>query len=115
MKVVEKPWGREEILTVLDQYMVKRLHMNPGAKCSLQYHRHKTETVYVLSGVLLLHIHDQIITMIQGDFCTILPGEVHRMEGGFMPGLPPEAAVYLESSTPENDDVVRLKDDYGRK
>jgi len=109
MQVVEKPWGKEEILAVQDQYVVKRLHMFRGRRCSLQYHKRKTETVYVLSGVLLLHLDGQVITMQPGDFRTIMPGEIHRMEGG------EEDAIYLESSTTELDDVVRVEDDYGRE
>ena len=35
------------------------------------------------------------------------PGVVHRMEGV-------EESVYLEASTPEMQDVVRLSDDYNR-
>ena len=30
--------------------------MNPGCKCSLQYHSEKTETIYVISGILNIHI-----------------------------------------------------------
>lgn len=108
MQIVNKPWGKEEILAVQDEYVVKRLYMTRGKRCSLQYHEHKTETVYVLSGVLLLHLDGQVITMLPGDFRTIIPGEIHRMEGG-------EDAVYLESSTTELEDVVRVEDDYGRE
>ena len=35
------------------------------------------------------------------------PGEIHRMEGI-------EESVYLEASTPEMDDVIRISDDYDR-
>lgn len=108
MKVVNKPWGKEEVLVVEKQYVVKRLYMHKGQRCSLQYHDKKTETIYVLSGILLLHINGRITTLTPNDFYTILPGEVHRMEGK-------ENVVYLESSTPELDDVVRIGDDYGRK
>ncbi len=111
MRTIEKPWGKEEILVVQDKYMVKRLHMNPGAKCSLQYHEYKTETIYVLNGVLLLHIYGQIITMYQGDCRTILPRVDHRMECGHSS----ESVIFLECSTPEMDDVIRIEDDYGRE
>lgn len=107
MRTIDKPWGKEEILSVQDQYMVKRLYMTKGKRCSLQYHEHKTETVYVLSGILLLHLDGQVRTMVSGDFITIFPGEIHRMEGR-------EDVIYLESSTPEMDDIVRVEDDYGR-
>jgi len=110
METIEKPWGKEEILTVQDKYMLKRLTMNFGCRCSMQYHNHKTETIYVLSGILFIHDEDGYIRQLNpGDSCTIVPGEVHRMEGASDPHV-----VYLEASTPENDDVVRLEDDYGR-
>jgi mannose-6-phosphate isomerase-like protein (cupin superfamily) len=108
IKWVLKPWGKEEILATQDKYVVKRLYILKGKRCSFQYHKNKTETVYVLSGTLLLHLDRQIITMQPGDFRTIMPGEIHRMEGG-------EDAIYLESSTPELDNVVRIADDYNRE
>ena len=36
------------------------------------------------------------------------PGIIHRMEAL-------EDCIYLEASTPEIDDVIRLNDDYDRK
>ena len=41
------------------------------------------------------------------DTITILPGTIHRMEGV-------EDCVYLEASTPQMEDVVRIQDDYNR-
>ncbi len=112
MKVIEKPWGREAILEINDKYMVKKLTMWAGHRCSLQYHNNKKETIYVISGVLKISqgksqdaLSDQLFYA--GDSMTIPPGLIHRMEGV-------EDAVYLEASTPEIDDVVRLSDDYKR-
>lgn len=111
-KVIEKPWGREEVVEINDKYMVKRLTMWAGHRCSLQYHNLKMETIYVLSGVLKIvqgnsqdSLEDKLYR--PGDTITIPPGLIHRMEGV-------EDAVYLEASTPEMDDVVRLVDDYQR-
>jgi len=108
MLITEKPWGKEILITVQEKYMVKKLYMNKDARCSLQYHVHKTETVYVLSGLLLLTCDKNTITLSPGDSYTIHAGTIHRMEGL-------EDTVYLEASTPENDDVVRVEDDYGRE
>lgn len=88
--------------------MVKRLHMIKGQRCSLQYHRHKIETIIMISGTLLItrnHIEDILLN--PGDYLTILAGQKHRMEGI-------TDAVYLEASTPELDDTVRIEDDYER-
>ena len=111
-RVIEKPWGREEVVEINDKYMVKKLTMWAGHRCSLQYHNKKMETIYVLSGVLKITqgisqdaLEDKLYRA--GDTITISAGLIHRMEGV-------EDAVYLEASTPEIDDVVRLLDDYQR-
>lgn len=111
-RVIEKPWGQEEIIELNQKYMVKKLTMWAGHRCSLQYHNLKKETIYVLSGVLKIIqgvSQDALEAKLYraGDTITIPPGLIHRMEGV-------EDAVYLEASTPEIDDVVRLVDDYQR-
>jgi len=112
MKIIEKPWGKEEIVEVNEKYMVKKLTMWKEHRCSLQFHNHKKETIYVLSGKLRIvsgpnqnNLKEKIY--LAGDSITISPGTVHRMEGI-------EDSVYLEASTAEMSDVVRLVDDYDR-
>ena len=112
IKIIEKPWGREELLEKNDFYVVKRLYMKSGHKCSMQYHVDKIETIYVLSGILKIcigesldNIKDEIYR--EGDFVTIQNKIIHRMEGI-------TDCVYLESSTIQLDDVVRISDDYSR-
>ena len=109
---IEKPWGSEEIIEINDRYMMKKLTMYKNHRCSLQFHNYKKETIYVLSGLLRIYIGtsvDQLSEKIYGpnETITLEPGLVHRMEGV-------EDCVYLEASTPEMDDVVRLSDDYNR-
>ena len=108
----EKPWGSEEVIEINDRYMMKKLTMHKGQRCSLQFHNHKKETIYILSGKLRIYVGDtmdHLTDRIFGphEFITLQPGVIHRMEGV-------EDCVYLESSTPEIDDVVRLSDDYNR-
>lgn len=110
--IIEKPWGKEEIIEKNEEYMLKKITMYEGHRCSLQYHNNKTETIYVLSGKLRIFIGDS------GELCfskvfstgqsiTIPPKIVHRMKAE-------EHCEYLEASTPEIDDVVRVEDDYKR-
>ena len=111
-KVIEKPWGLEEVVEINQKYMLKKLTMWANSRCSLQYHNLKKETIYVLSGVLKITqgvSQDSLESIIYypGDSITIPPGLIHRMEAI-------EDATYLEASTPEMDDVVRLLDDYQR-
>ncbi len=112
MRVIEKPWGKEEVIEINDRYMMKKLTMWKGHRCSMQYHNIKCETIYVLSGQLRIYagptqetVEARVYT--EGETITIEPGTVHRMEAV-------EDSVYLEASTPEMEDVVRLSDDYKR-
>tara|TARA_B110000444_G_scaffold254792_1_gene287896 strand:+ start:501 stop:842 length:342 start_codon:yes stop_codon:yes gene_type:complete len=112
MKFIEKPWGSEEVIEINEKYMVKKLTMKKNHRCSLQYHDFKKETIYVLSGDLKIligkdknNLETKVYTA--GDSITIDPGIVHRMEGV-------TDSVYLEASTPEMEDVIRLSDDYKR-
>jgi len=54
MRKVEKPWGYEEIWAETDKYLGKILTILPWHRLSLQYHKVKEETVYVLEGQLLV-------------------------------------------------------------
>lgn len=110
--IIEKPWGKEELLEKNEKYMFKRLTMYKGHACSLQYHEMKTETVYLLSGSLKVYIGDKKdkldeIIMKSNDSITLYPYKIHRMEAL-------EDCIYLEASTPELEDVVRLQDRYKR-
>lgn len=113
MQTIEKPWGKEEVVEINDKYMMKKLTMHKGHRCSIQYHNLKKETIYVLEGRLNIYIGKDLESLekkefLPGQSITITPGVVHRMEAEH------EDAVYLEASTPEMDDVVRLVDDYKR-
>lgn len=108
---VEKPWGHEIIWARTDRYVGKILHINAGHVLSLQYHNKKDESIYVLSGEIVLRLKqgETLIErrMAQGEAFHIHATLVHQFEAVTDTDL-------LEASTPEIDDVVRLKDRYGR-
>jgi mannose-6-phosphate isomerase-like protein (cupin superfamily) len=117
MRVVPKPWGREEIFAENERYAGKLLYISAGQCLSLQYHERKDETLYVLEGEVILLIGDgedqERMTEMRlrpGQSYRIRPFVRHRMRA-------PENApcVLVEVSSPELDDVVRLEDAYGRK
>jgi len=108
---VEKPWGHELIWARTDRYVGKILHIEPGHVLSLQYHNKKDESIYVLAGEIILRLQrDGALIerrMAQGAAFHIEAKLIHQFEAV-------TAADLLEASTPELDDVVRLKDRYGR-
>jgi mannose-6-phosphate isomerase len=112
-ELVKKPWGWENRFAITDKYLGKVIHIDAGEMLSLQYHRQKDETVFVVSGVMELELEDdhgrmQTHRLTPGESRRILPGRKHRMIGA-------EACEFFEVSTPEIDDVVRLEDKYGRQ
>ena len=106
-KEIMKPWGFEEIIEQNDFYVVKRIIMLKNKRCSLQYHKQKVETIYVISGQILLTIDNHLEVLNTNDTMTILNNVPHRMKGL-------KDSVYLEVSTNYLNDVVRIEDDYGR-
>jgi len=110
---VEKPWGYELIFAPLDSpVMGKILHVNAGARLSLQYHEKKEEVLCLLSGRAKLTIEDG-----NGELKEI---EMEPKKGYFISFLQKHrvSAVsdcdLLEASTKEEGKTVRLEDDYGR-
>jgi len=112
VKRVPKPWGHEIIWAHTERYVGKILHINAGHALSVQYHEKKDETVYLLRGEIKywVKVGDamQDMHLREGDAFRITPGTIHYMEAV-------TDCDVLEVSTPELDDVIRLKDRYGRE
>jgi mannose-6-phosphate isomerase len=110
---VEKPWGYELIWAVTEQYCGKLLSVDAGHQLSLQFHREKDESWYVLEGRAEVELaapgektmSTEVVT--PGAAFRITPGTVHRIRAL-------DDTLILEVSTPHLDDVVRLEDAYGR-
>lgn len=109
---VDKPWGHEIWWAQTDKYAGKLLIVKAGERLSVQMHRQKDETSYLLSGRLLLTQGPSEEELSERE---IGPGTSWRNEPGVVHTIEAiEDATVLEVSTPELDDVVRLSDRYGR-
>lgn len=111
-RIVEKPWGREELLVYTDRYVMKVLVVHQGERLSVQYHREKMETLYVLDGNGYIYLGDRAEDVERrafgkGMIVHIMPGTIHTFEAATELRL-------IEASTPEIWDVVRVEDRYGR-
>ena len=107
-----KPWGHETIWAHTDRYVGKILHIRAGQALSVQYHERKDETVHLLSGEMRYWVKQgeemTDVALGAGESFRITPGTIHYMEAV-------TDCDVLEASTPELDDVVRIKDRYGRE
>lgn len=110
---VEKPWGYELIWALTDVYCGKLLVVKAGEALSMQFHKEKDESWYVLEGRAEIEmaaagekvLASEVVT--PGAAFRIPRGTVHRVRAV-------EDTTILEVSTPHLDDVVRLEDSYGR-
>lgn len=115
VRTVPKPWGHETIWACTDQYVGKILHIKAGHALSIQYHNTKDETVHLLSGEIIYRVQKgpgqndlEDVRLRAGESFRVTPHTVHQMEAV-------TDCDVLEASTAHLDDVVRLKDRYGRE
>lgn len=109
---IQKPWGHQALWALTDSYAAKILVVGAGNRLSVQLHRQKDETSYLLSGSLRLFRGTTESKLSERE---VKPGESWRVEPGQVHSI--EAVInseVLEVSTPHLDDVVRLDDRYGR-
>ncbi|GAA4619894.1 hypothetical protein GCM10023196_001750 [Actinoallomurus vinaceus] len=122
---VHKPWGGEVWYTHNlpgVPYALKRIRMTEGHQSSLQSHRQKLETNYVIEGEATVltgaTAPDDLSAVIDLERLTTTvhrprtgwtnpPGELHRV-------IARTDYTSIEVSTPELDDVIRWQDDAGR-
>ncbi len=114
VKRTDKPWGHEELFAhVPGKYAGKAIHVDQGQALSLQYHERKEETISCLSGRFSVEVgaHESSLETFElepGESIHLRPGIRHRV-------IALVDSVFLEASTTDLDDVVRLEDRYGRE
>lgn len=110
---IDKPWGYELHWVPADApYMGKVLHINEGARLSLQIHDEKQESWFVMNGkpaVIWENDKGELVqTELQpGKGYSTKVGQRHRLIGL-------TDCDVLEVSTPELGTTWRLEDDYSR-
>lgn len=112
VKVTKKPWGEEHLIAFCDKYAGKILVIKKGHRLSLQFHKKKQETFYILDGKLKVTMgvaRNKMRTQLlkQGKIVHVPALTIHRTEAV-------SDCRLIEVSTPELTDIVRLDDDYNR-
>jgi len=85
--VEPKGWGREVWVANNPLYCGKILEIRKGLRCSLHYHKRKTESFYLRSGKLRVRVKEspeneliEEFDLTAGDCMDVPPGLVHQME-----------------------------------
>jgi mannose-1-phosphate guanylyltransferase/mannose-6-phosphate isomerase len=112
-----RPWGFYQSLDQGKTHQVKRIVVNPGARLSLQRHKHRAERWTVVQGMAEVTVgmdRESLATERLGvnGHIAIPKGAIHRMANpgpGSMTIIEVQIGDYLGE-----DDIERLEDDYGR-
>jgi mannose-1-phosphate guanylyltransferase len=109
---VYRPWGVYDSIDTGDRYQVKRITVKPGAKLSLQMHHHRAEHWIVVSGTAKVTNGEKVFLVAENESTYIPIGQIHSLEN---PGILPLEIIEVQSGGYlGEDDIVRLKDVYGR-
>jgi mannose-6-phosphate isomerase-like protein (cupin superfamily) len=109
--VTKRPWGRfTTYIANSNGVTVKIIMVNPGQRLSLQYHSKRSERWICLEGDAFVEINSRKRVLRPAQEAEVPVGAKHRLSAG------PLGTKVLEISQGifEEDDVVRLEDDYGR-
>lgn len=135
VKIVNKPWGYERWIqpgSKVYPFVLKELCLRAGNKTSLQVHKDKSETIQIQEGSgKLLYYKDKfdcerflaggyseeeleniknnlsVLELEPGMIFHTPPGTIHRM-------VAYKDLYYIEASTTQLDDVIRIQDDANR-
>ena len=110
---VNRPWGS---YTVLEEdpegFKLKRIEVAPGARLSLQSHKHRSEHWVVVSGTATVTNGEEVITVHKNQSTYIPIGTKHRLENR---GTEPLHIVEIQvGEYLGEDDIQRYEDNYGR-
>jgi D-beta-D-heptose 7-phosphate kinase/D-beta-D-heptose 1-phosphate adenosyltransferase len=114
LKTYERPWGSFRNHHSMPGVHLKTLHVNAGARLSLQRHKHRSETWVLVSGdaQAVAGPSPDAVTTIElsiNEPYYVPAGTVHRLTSR-------ESGVLVEISYGEFDeeDIERFEDDFGR-
>lgn len=107
-----RPWGRNDNVVTAPRYHVNRITVKPGGQFSLQMHHHRAEHWVILSGTARVILEDKNYLLSENESTFIPIGAQHMLEN---PGKIPLEILEIQSgSYLEDDDIIRIKDHYGR-
>jgi mannose-1-phosphate guanylyltransferase / mannose-6-phosphate isomerase len=109
---VYRPWGWYDSIESGEHFQVKRLHIKPSAKLSLQMHQKRAEHWVVVSGTATVTNGEQTFSLEKGESTYIPLGTTHCLENAT--NEPLEIIEVQSGAYLGEDDIIRFEDIYGR-
>lgn len=111
-QTVYRPWGSYTVLEESTNFKIKRIVVNPGAKLSMQMHKHRAEHWVVVSGIATITNNEIEFNLNENQSTYISKTHKHRLENK---GSEPLAIIEVQCGDyVGEDDIIRFDDAYGR-
>ena len=109
---IYRPWGRCDVVVQTPRFNVNRITVKPGGAFSMQMHHHRAEHWVILSGTGQVTVNGKQFLLTENQSTFIPIGAEHCLEN---PGRIPLEVLEIQSgSYLGEDDIIRIKDQYGR-
>jgi mannose-6-phosphate isomerase len=108
----ERPWGSWKVIEADPAFVVKVIEVKTGERLSLQYHNHRSEHWVVVTGSGKVTIGGDILQVERGTHIYVPRETKHRISND---GDQKMVLVEIQfGERLEEDDIVRVADDYAR-
>ncbi len=108
----KRPWGKWKMLHQEKGMWIKKITVKPGQRLSLQYHLNRREKWTIVKGYGCMTLDLATKTVIEGEQIDIGYRTIHRISN------PSEnqnlVIIEIALGFPDEKDIIRLEDDYGR-
>ena len=111
-QTVYRPWGSYTVMEEGTNFKIKRIVVNPGAKLSMQLHKHRSEHWVVVSGEATI-TNNEIQYKLQENQSAYIP-KTHRHRLANESEKPLSIIEVQCGDYVGEDDIVRFDDTYGR-
>ncbi|HCU1252520.1 TPA: cupin domain-containing protein, partial [Klebsiella pneumoniae] len=109
---IYRPWGRSDVVVQTPRFNVNRITVKPGGAFSMQMHHHRAEHWVILAGTGQVTVNGKQFLLTENQSTFIPIGAEHSLEN---PGRIPLEVLEIQSgSYLGEDDIIRIKDQYGR-
>ena len=108
----DREWGSFDILLDEEGIKVKKIVVKSGQRLSLQLHTKREEKWFIVEGFGTVQVGSDEFDLEAGDSITIRKYEAHRVRNS---GLIDLVIVEIQTGDCQEDDIIRLQDDYGRE
>lgn len=106
-----RPWGHFEVLYADEATWLKELVIFPGQSLSLQMHKHRDEFWYTRDEGVRYEADGFYSALVPGAIVPCLRGTKHRL---YNSGQTVVSVIEWAVGLPDEADIIRLEDKYGR-